>query len=163
MTVQFTKRIAAELLNRGESAVRINPIALDKAAKAMTREDVKRLITDGSVYALKAKHNLSLSAKKLRIRRAKGRSRGQGKRRGSDKARQGRTWEKKARSQRLFLKQLKLTGKIDKTVFRRYYMLIKGNSFPDKASLLRHLDEAGIKVSPEEVTKMNETIAKMYK
>lgn len=163
MTVQFTKRIAAELLGRGESAVRINPIALDKASKAMTREDVKRLITDGSVYALKAKHNLSLSSRLLRARRAKGRSRGQGRRRGTDKARQGRRWEKKVRSQRLLLKQLKLTGKIDKRVFRNYYMLIKGNSFPDKASLLRHLEETGIKVSAEELAKMNETIARMYK
>lgn len=163
MTLQFTKRIAAELLKRGETSVRINPIAMENATKAMTREDVKRLIADGSVYALKAKHNLSLSSKKLRIRRAKGRSRGQGRRKGSDKARQGSRWEKKTRSQRLLLKQLKLTSKIDKKVFRRYYMLIKGNSFPDKASLLRHLEEGGIKVSPEELAKMNETIGKMYK
>lgn len=163
MTIEFTKRIAAELLKRGESKVRINAMALEKASKAMTREDVKRLIQDGSVYALKEKHNLSLSSKKLKLRRAKGRSRGQGRRKGSDKARQGRTWEKKVRSQRLFLKQLKLTGKIDKAVFRKYYMLIKGNSFPDKASLLRRLEEGGTKVSPEEVTAMNETIGKMYK
>jgi large subunit ribosomal protein L19e len=163
MTIEFTKRIAAELLKRGESKVRINIMSLEKASKAMTREDVKRLIQDGGVYALKEKHNLSLSSKKLKLRRAKGRSRGQGRRKGSDKARQGRTWEKKVRSQRLFLKQLKLTGKIDKAAFRKYYMLIKGNSFADKASLLRRLDEEGTKVSPEEVTAMNETIGKMYK
>jgi large subunit ribosomal protein L19e len=163
MTIEFTKRIAAELLKRGESKVRINTLALEKASKAMTREDVKRLIQDGSVYALKEKHNLSLSSKKLKLRRAKGRSRGQGRRKGSDKARQGRTWEKKVRSQRLFLKQLKLTGKIDKAAFRKYYMLIKGNSFTDKASLLRRLEEEGTKVSPEEVTAMNDTIGKMYK
>ncbi len=163
MTVQFTRRIAAELLNRGESSVRINPMSLDKASKAMTREDVKTLIKDGAIYAIKKKHNLSSSSKLLKARRKKGRSRGQGRRRGSDKARQGRRWEKKVRSQRLFLKQLKLNGKVDKVKFRRYYMLIKGSSFPDKASMLRHLEESGVKVTPEEVKAINETIAKRYK
>jgi large subunit ribosomal protein L19e len=163
MTLQFTKRIAAELLDRGQNAVRINPVALEKASKALTREDVRQLIKDGSVYALKAKQNVSRNAALLKERREKGRRRGRGRRKGSDKARQGRTWEKKVRSQRQLLKQLKLKGKLDKPTFRKYYMLIKGNSFVDKASLLRHLGENGIKVEAEELKKINEEIAKTYK
>ncbi len=72
-------------------------------------------------------------------------------------------WEKKVRSQRLLLSQLKLTGKIDKKTFRRYYMLIKGSSFPDKASLLRHLAESGTSVSEEELGRINKSIAESYK
>lgn len=163
MTTRFTRRIAAELLHRGESSVRINPAQLDKASKAMTREDVKKLIKDGSVFALKEKHNLSMHARWLKLRREKGRRRGQGRRRGTSKARQGSRWEKKARSQRLLLKSLKLNGKIDKQTFRRYYMLVKGNSFPDKASLLLHLGEEGIKVTTEELNSINQEIGKRYK
>lgn len=163
MTLKFARRLAAELMDRGENAVRINPIALEKASKAMTREDVKRLIKDGSVYAIKKKHNLSKRSKLLRVKRAKGRRRGQGRRRGTDKARQGRRWEKQVRSQRLLLRKLRSSGKLDRGSFRKYYLLIKGNSFPDKASLLLHLGEEGVKVSPEELKAINEEIAKEYK
>ena len=163
MTVKFTKRIAAELLGRGESSVRINQGAMEKASKAMTREDVKALIKEGGIYAIKEKHNLSISSKKLRERRKKGRSRGQGRRKGSAKARSGKKWEKKVRSQREFLKHLRIKGKIDGKNFRKYYMLIKGNSFQDKASMIRHLEDNGIKVNAEEVRAINEAIAKRYK
>ena len=163
MTIKFTKRVAAELLGRGEGTVRVAPEAMDKAAKAMTREDVRSLVKEGGVYALKEKQNSRENAARLKERRAKGRSRGQGRRKGSLKARGGKRWEKHVRSQRLFLRQLKITGKIDNKQFRRYYMLIKGNSFQDKASMLRHLEEGGVKVEAAEVKAINETIAKRYK
>lgn len=162
MTIKFVKRVAAELLNSGESRIRIKESALSEAEKALTRDDVRNLIKNGSVYAVPAKHNKSIHGKILKQKRLKGRKRGPGKRKGTRKARAGRLWERRARSQRLLLKRLKEIGKIDNATFKRFYKQVKGNAFPDKRSLLLHLSDEGIKVSEEELKEIEEYIKKTY-
>jgi large subunit ribosomal protein L19e len=157
MSVKFTKRVASELLNRGENAIRMRPDAMEEIGKAITRDDVRRLIKDGSVMALKTKHELYPKVHEEK------RKRGHGKRKGSANARRGRTWEKKVRSQRLVLRRLKDIKKIDNVMFKRYYLLIKGNAFADKRSLLLHLSDDGIKLSEEELKKLNEYSKAMYR
>ena len=76
MSIKLTKRIAAIVMDRGESSIRINPTALAEAKKAITREDVRVLIKNGSVYAIKEKKNLSLHGKELKKKRIAGRKRG---------------------------------------------------------------------------------------
>ena len=163
MTIKFSRRIASELLKRGESSIRISPSGLDEAKKAMTRDDVRTLIKNGGVYAIKKKHNVSMSSKLLKIRRKKGRGRGQGRRKGTLKARRGERWIKQVRSQRLLLSRLKLSGKLDNISFNKYYMLVKGNSFPDKASLILHIREDGIKITDEEINAIKEYAKSQYK
>lgn len=162
MTVKFAKRVAAELSRRGENAIKVNGNSLDEVGKAMTREDVRALLKSGALYVVKARRNVSMNAKELRIRRGKGRGRGRGKRRGTYEARQGERWQKQIRSQRMFLSRLKMTGKIDRATFKRYYMLVKGNSFPDKSSLLLHLGEDGIRLSEAEMKGINEYIREKH-
>ncbi len=163
MGLNFAKRTAAKLLNRGVSAVKINPNAVDEAKKAITRDDIRKMIKDKSIYSTQAKKNKSVNSKILKIKRDEGRRRGPGKRKGTRKARGGMSWEKKVRSQRLLLRELKGMKMMDSAVFNRFYGLIKGNSFPDKASLLRKLAESGVKVSAEEMAKINENAANRYK
>ncbi|MGC8676253.1 MAG: 50S ribosomal protein L19e [Candidatus Micrarchaeia archaeon] len=162
MTIKFAKRVASEMLERGESSIRIKQSSLDDANKALTRDDIRKLIEQGSIYALPAKHNLSRHGKLLKLKRAKGRKRGYGKRRGTYKARAGITWERKVRSQRLLLKRLKELGKLDNKTFRRFYGLVKGASFPDKRSLLLHLADEGVRVSDEELKQIEEHIKQVY-
>jgi large subunit ribosomal protein L19e len=157
MSVKFVKRAASEILGRGKNAIRFRPEGMEDIKKAITRDDVRRLIKDGTVIALKPRYELH---KKAVIERSKG----IGKRKGTAKARIGRgVWEKKTRSQRLLLNQLKMMGKFDNTTFKRYYLLVKGNAFPDKKSLLLHLSDDGIKVSDDEVKKINDYAKSMYK
>ncbi len=162
MGVRFVKRVAGEMLGRGMNSIRIKPTAMENVKKAITREDVKKYIADGSVYAIKQKHNLSLNSKELKIKRSKGRRRGIGKRKGTRHARSGREWEKKVRAQRSLLKELKKEKNLDGKTFGRFYKLIKGNAFADKASLLLHLRENNIIVSDEELKRINERIRKRY-
>lgn len=163
MTIRFVRRVAAELKGRGEGAIRINSSALEDVKKAITRDDVRRLIENGSVYVIKEKRNISMNAKKLKIRRSKGRGRGPGKRKGTLKARGGYMWKKKARSQRMLLKRLKVAGKIDRQTFNKYYRLIKGNSFADKGSMLLHLREEGIQIEGQTLKEINDYIKNQYK
>ena len=86
-----------------------------------------------------------------------------GRRRGSNKARVGRVWEKKVRSQRRLLKELKLMKKIDTKIFNDFYRHIKGNEYATKATLLLHLREQGVNITDEEVKAINEKAGKEYR
>ena len=147
MGTDFVRRIASDLLGRGQSAIRFNPNAMEDISKAITRDDVRALIKSKSVFALEAKKNKSEASKILKRKRREGRRRGKGSRKGTLKARGTISWEKKVRSQRMLIKELKSGGKLGTKEFMRYYGLIKGNVFPDKASLVRNLKAGGVDVS----------------
>ncbi|MDE1823147.1 MAG: 50S ribosomal protein L19e [Candidatus Micrarchaeota archaeon] len=163
MSIRFAKRAAAQILNRGASVIRINPNSFSEAEKALTKEDIRRLISSGGIFAVKEKHNRTSKAKRLNQARAEGRRRGPGRRRGTRKARQGRTWEKKVRSQRRLLSMLKTMGRIDNKTFTRFYRLIKGNVYATKATLVSHLREEGAKITDQDVTQINDEVRKLYK
>jgi large subunit ribosomal protein L19e len=154
MSVKLTKRIAGELLERGVSKVRIKPDATPEAQKAITREDVRALIKNGSIYAIKEKHNISAYSKVLREKRNKGRRRGAGKRKGSQKARGILEYKKKIRGQRRVLKALKEEKIIDREKFKKYYALVKGGNFVSKATLLNHIKNDGVSINEEKATQL---------
>ncbi len=156
MSARFARRIASEELGRGEASIRFRPESLQDIGKAITRDDIRKLIKEGAITALKPKWELHKKRKHER------RYRGTGKRKGTANARRGMTWEKKVRSQRVLLSRLREMGKLDRSAFRRYYLLIKGNAFPDKRSLLLHLSDDGIKVSEDEMKQVNEYMRNRY-
>ncbi|MGC8587023.1 MAG: 50S ribosomal protein L19e [Candidatus Micrarchaeia archaeon] len=163
MSIRFVKRIASDIIGRGESAIRIKPSAMDDAKKAITRDDIRKLIQNGSIFAVQPKHNISMNSKILKKKRAEGRRRGPGRRKGSRKARGGISWEKRVRAQRMLLKELKNEGKIDTRNFGKFYALIKGNMFPNKASLILHIRDSGIQITDEEIAKVEEAIRNSYR
>lgn len=154
MSIKLTRRIASKLMKRGESKVRIMPTRTADAEKAITREDVRALITSGAVYAVKEKHNMSIYSKILREKRNKGRRRGPGRRKGSAKARRSVEYPKKIRGQRRVLGALKADGTIDNEAFKRYYRLVKGGNFDTKGSLLNHITADGVKIEPDKIEKL---------
>jgi large subunit ribosomal protein L19e len=158
MSIKLTKKVASSLLGRGLGSIRIRQGSEEDAKKSITRDDVRKMIKEGAVYAIKEKREVF--PRKAPERR----KRGIGKRKGARKARQGRLWERKVRSQRTLLKKLKEMEKIDNPMFKRYYLLIKGNAFPDKRSLLLHLSEdEGVKVSEDEMKQITEHARSVYK
>ena len=164
MGMIFAKRAAAGILGRGESSIRIKPDAVEDASKALTKDDIRRLIEKGGIYAIKEKHNKSRKRAMLRQARKEGRRRGIGRRRGTDKARTGRqVWEKKVRSQRRLLKELKLMKKIDTKTFNAFYARVKGNEYANKATMLLHLREQGVSITEAESKAIKEKAASEYK
>ena len=154
MSVQLTKRIAADLLGRGVSSIKISGTAIEDAKKAITREDVRKLIKSGGVFAEKEKRNVSVYSKELAVKRAKGRRRGSGRRHGTQKARQSIEYKKKIRAQRRVLLALKADKSIDNIAFKKFYKLVRGNIFPSKATLLNHIKEKGVAISDEKFEKL---------
>jgi len=154
MGLKTTKRIAGALLKRGISSIRIKPSAVEDATKALTKDDVRNLISKGSIYAVKEKHNMSIYSKILNKKRSKGRKRGRGRRKGTLNARAGRTYPKRIRAQRRVLDILKDDKSVNNETFKELYRLVKGGNFASKASLLNHIKAMGIEVSDEKFEKL---------
>ncbi|MEM4348135.1 MAG: 50S ribosomal protein L19e [Candidatus Anstonellaceae archaeon] len=125
------RRIAAEILRVGENKVRFKPEAYQKIKEALTREDVRSLISEGAIYALKKRGVSRVRGRLHHQAQKKGRRRGPGSRKGSMGARQGtkKAWIAKVRAQRKYLHQLADSGRIEKSVMRKIYLMIKGNAF----------------------------------
>ncbi|MEM4555002.1 MAG: 50S ribosomal protein L19e [Candidatus Anstonellaceae archaeon] len=125
------RRIAAEILRVGENKVRFKPEAYQKIEEALTREDVRSLIAEGAIYALKKKGVSRVRGRLHHQAQKKGRRRGPGSRKGRRGARQDtkRAWIAKVRAQRRYLRQLADAGRIEKSTMRKIYLMIKGNAF----------------------------------
>ncbi len=154
MSIKLTKRTAAKILERGVNSIRIKEGAIEEAEKAITREDVRNLIKNGSVYAMQEKHNISMHGKLLGEKRAGGRKRGPGRKRGTRGARTGILYKKKIRAQRRVLEALKSEKAIDNVKFKKFYALVKGGTFQTKISLLHHVRSQGVQISDEKAEKL---------
>jgi large subunit ribosomal protein L19e len=125
------KRLAAELLGVGESRIWLDPEKLTDAANAITREDVRGLIKDGTV---KLKQPQGISRGRARgndVKRRKGHKTGQGTRKGAKNARSPRKqlWMRRIRAQRKTLRVLKEEEALDRATYRRMYRKAKGGEY----------------------------------
>ncbi|MHA1910160.1 MAG: 50S ribosomal protein L19e [Candidatus Kariarchaeaceae archaeon] len=131
--VRIQRRIAASILGIGLNRVHISPDPDDllNVSLAVTREDVRRLIHDGTITK---KHVKGISRGRARARKPKqdrGQRRGPGRRKGKASARNNpkRAWINKIRSQRRYLKNLRDEGFIERSTYRTLYRQAKGNAF----------------------------------
>jgi large subunit ribosomal protein L19e len=143
VNLQVQKRLASELLKCGGTRVRFNPEKVADIAKAITREDIRRLISKG-VIAKKPEVGTSRArANKIAEKKKKGRRRGPGTRKGTPNARLRKKvrWMTKVRSQRKYLQELKKTEKLSTSLSRQIYLKIKGGVFRSKAHLKNFIDQ----------------------
>lgn len=138
-STKLARRLASDIIQRGERSIRIKPSDVADVEKALTRDDVRALIKKGSIYALKVKRNASTYGRVLKKKRSEGRKRGRGKRKGTAKARGGVSYQKRIRAQRRVLKALKSDGTITNELFKKYYRLTKGGVFASKMTLISHI------------------------
>ncbi|MCS3924758.1 50S ribosomal protein L19e [Methanosalsum natronophilum] len=136
------KRMAAQILNCGYHRVWIDPEASEEIAVAITREDIRGLIDNGSIKAEKVR---GVSRGRARIRDAKrkyGHQKGHGSRKGKKGARNSRKeqWMKKIRSLRRRLKELRDEGTIDRPTYCKMYRKAKGGEYRNVAHLESHLE-----------------------
>uniref|UniRef100_A0A7J3ZKM9 Large ribosomal subunit protein eL19 n=1 Tax=Fervidicoccus fontis TaxID=683846 RepID=A0A7J3ZKM9_9CREN len=140
------KRLAAELLGVGVSRVRFK-IASEEDKEdlesAITKEDVRKLIQRGIIYAIPEKSNSRGRWRERKEKRQKGRRRGHGKRKGRSTARKDSKsdWISRIRKMRRYLKYLRDRGIISRKLYRKYYLLAKGGAFANLAALRMHLEK----------------------
>jgi large subunit ribosomal protein L19e len=131
MAMNTVRRIASEVLGVGESKVRFKNEAISKISDALTREDIRTLVKDGSIFAIAKRGVSRIRGREKQAQKKKGRRTGSGSKKGTHSARKSdkETWMHKVRAQRRFLRNAVEGGKVARESSRKIYMMIKGNAF----------------------------------
>lgn len=146
------RRMASILLKCGENRVWMDHDRVDEIAKAVTKEDIRVLIKGGAIQS-KQRKGISSGRKKLtQKQKEKGRQKGHGSRKGAKYARLPRKdrWIRTIRPIRVYLKDLREEGKIDRSAYRKYYRKAKGGEFRSRHHLQTHLISDGVLKKTEE-------------
>ncbi|MEM2389418.1 MAG: 50S ribosomal protein L19e [Ignisphaera sp.] len=146
MDLSYQRKIAAKMLGVGESRIKFDSSQIDRISSAVTREEIRKLINDGVIYAEYAKGNSRGRWREFHNSRKKGRHRGQGRRKGAKEARRDleRMWVYRVRKLRLYLKWLRDHNTIDSRTYRLLYRKVKGGVFDSLTSLKRYMKDHGI-------------------
>jgi len=138
------KRIAAKVLKVGIGRVWIDSEATGDVAEAITREDIRGLIEEGLIKKKQKKGVSRGRAREIALKRAMGRRKGHGSRKGAKGARIGkkRVWITKIRALRRRLRELRDKGYIDRTTYRKLYLKAKGGEFRSIAHLNEFIKES---------------------
>ena len=144
--IAYQRRMAMTLLKCGKARVWIDPKQIDEVAEAVTKKDIRRLISYRVIQA-HPKGGVSRGRARARIiKKLKGRRRGPGSRKGAKYARtpRKRAWILKIRPIREELRRLRTEGKLDQATYRAYYKKARGGMFHSRNHLLSQLQTAGI-------------------
>ena len=143
MNLRPQKRIAAQILGVGIGRVWIDPDVEEDLSLALTREDIRKLISDGKI-----KKNSVTGVSKGRTRqnllkKRKGLKKGHGSRKGRAGARtpKKRLWINKVRSQRRYLRELREKELITPSIYRELYAKVKGNAYRNVSHLKLTVEE----------------------
>ena len=136
------KRLASDVLDVGESRVWFDPDAQGEIAEAITREDIRELVDDGTIRAKDAKGNSRGRARERDAKRDYGHQTGAGTRKGKSGGRQQRKeqWEGTIRAQRRKLKELRAEGELTSSQYRDLYDKAKGGEFRSVQYLLNYIE-----------------------
>ena len=145
MNLKNQRRMAASLLKCGVNRVWIDPLRMEDVADAITRTDIQIQIDAGTIKAKQKKGISRGRTRYYRGQRKKGRGRGQGSRKGTSKARKPKKerWIQTIRPIRERLRELRDEGKIDVSIYRKFYLQAKGGAFKSKSHLESHLRSGG--------------------
>ncbi|HLD57986.1 MAG TPA: 50S ribosomal protein L19e [archaeon] len=135
------KHIAADIMKCGVSRVRVfDTKAVDEA---LTRQDIRNLIRKGVIAKVPKKGTSKAYSRKNLIQKKKGLRSGPGKRKGTWGARNPSktAWIQVVRSLRRLLTSLKEEGQLEKTDYKKLYMMVKGGAFRSKSHLLLYIKD----------------------
>ncbi|MFB6136444.1 MAG: 50S ribosomal protein L19e [Halobacteriaceae archaeon] len=137
------KRLAADVLDVGESRVWLDPDAQSDIAEAITREDVRELVDEGSIRAEESQGNSRGRARERNEKRSYGHQKSAGSRRGRSGAREDRKqhWQNHIRAQRRKLRELRDEGELTPAQYRELYNMASGGEFEDVRRLQNYIDE----------------------
>lgn len=137
------RRLAAEVMDIGVHRVWIDPEASKDIAAALTREDVRKLISEGKIAKREIKGVSRGRARKVDETRAYGHRKGHGSRSGAKGARRPKKeqWMKKIRALRSLLNELRENNTIDVPTYRKLYAKAKGGEYRSRAHLKSHIEQ----------------------
>jgi len=143
MTDVFSqRRVVASLLKCGMNRVWFDPARISDIENAISREDLRGLITEGVIKA-RQKKGVSRGRARARIaQRSYGHRKGAGKRKGAAGARNPSktAWVQKIRAIRKVLVELRDAGTIDRHLYRILYRKAAGGQFRSVAHMKAQME-----------------------
>lgn len=135
------RRLASQLLKVGQNRVWIDPVRIDDAETAITRDEIRKLIHEGIIKSRPEKGISRARARVLHEKKKKGRRSGPGSRTGSPHARvtKKEAWMRKVRALRNRLRMLKTKKVIAEGAYRKLYRMASSGRFESVADLERYL------------------------
>lgn len=136
------KRIVASILKCGVNRVWFDPERLSDIENAISREDLRGLVTDGAIKARQKKGVSRGRAREKMSKRSYGHCKGPGRRKGAAGARNGskRAWIQKIRAIRKALIALRDAKTIDRHMYRILYRKAAGGQFRSVAHMKAQLE-----------------------
>lgn len=136
------KRMAAAILKCGVNRVWFDPERQADIEAAISRDDLRELITGGAIKARVVKGNSRGRTRERMAKRAYGHRNGPGRRKGAAGARGSskRAWIGKIRAQRRALREMRVEGTIDRSLYRLMYRRASGGQFRSVAHLAAHVE-----------------------
>ncbi|PKG31481.1 50S ribosomal protein L19e, partial [Methanoregula sp.] len=135
-------RVAAAILKCGVNRVWFDPARISDIENAISREDLKGLITEGVIKA-RQKKGVSRGRARARIaQRSYGHRKGAGRRKGAAGARNPSktAWVQKIRAIRKVLVELRAAGTIDRHMYRILYRKAAGGQFRSVAHMKAQME-----------------------
>lgn len=125
------RRLAAEVIGCGVNRVWFNPEKITDVQQAISREDIRNLIQEGIIAAHQKRGNSRGRARAHMAKRSYGHCKGPGRRKGAAGSRVSSKdrWIQRIRAQRRVLRELRESGEIERTVYRRFYRRSAGGQF----------------------------------
>ena len=136
VNIRKKRELAARILGVGVNRIRFEPDKLDEVGDSITRENIRTLINNGTIWTIKPKGTSRARAKaKLIIRRKHGT--GLGSKKGKKTARTGKKelYVIKVRSMRYHLKVLKDRNDINRDTYWSLYKKVNGGQVRSLAHL----------------------------
>lgn len=151
MNLTPQKKIAAKILGVGLKRVWIDPDIEEDLSLALTRDDVRKLISDRIIRKRNIKGVSRGRARIIKIQKRRGQRRGHGRRKGRVGARQPskKLWINKVRSQRRYIRGLRDNQLINPAQYRKLYVKVKGNSYRSVTHLRNTIEDLGIIKTPK--------------
>jgi len=146
MKLTSQRRIAADVLKCGVNRVWFDEKRGVEIKEAITKSDIRSLIKDLAIHKRDVNTNSGYRRRKKSLQKRKGRSAGQGKRKGTKNARLNTKtqWINKVRAQRKFIKNLKDKKVIPTEIHRKLYRKSKGGFFRSVGHIKLFMEEHNI-------------------
>lgn len=136
VNIRKKRELIARILGVGVNRVRFEPDKLDDVADSITRENMRTLINNGTIWTIKPKGTSTARAKaKLAVRRKRGTSTGSKKGKKSARTGKKQVYVKKIRAMRYHLKVLKDRNDITRGIYWNLYRKVNGGQVRSLAHL----------------------------
>jgi len=146
MNLSVQRRIASEVLDCGANRVWLDSSKAEEISMAITREDVRNLVSKGIIKKKQEEGISRHRARKRHIQKKKGRRRGHGTFKGPKFSRypRKRRWINTIRPLRQELKDLYKEDTISTEVYRKLYRMATGGAFRSVDYMKSYMKDHGM-------------------